>query len=64
VQEFQNIKTILKELDAAPRQVLIDALILQVDLKNNETFGVDYEILRRFGDVKFSTKRSTLVARC
>ena len=51
VQEFQNIKSILKELDAAPRQVLIDALILQVDLKNNETFGVDYEILRRFGDV-------------
>jgi general secretion pathway protein D len=56
VQEFQNIKNILKELDAAPRQVLIDALILQVDLKNNETFGVDYEILRRFGDVKIFDK--------
>jgi cell division septation protein DedD len=56
VQEFQNIKNILKELDAAPRQVLIDALILQVDLKNGETFGVDYEILRRFGDVKIFDK--------
>ena len=56
VQEFQNIKNILKELDAAPRQVLIDALILQVDLKNNETFGVDYEILRRFGDVNIFDK--------
>ena len=52
VQEFQNIKTILKELDAVPRQVLIDAVILQVDLKNTENFGVDYEILRRAGDVK------------
>ena len=56
VQEFQNIKNILRELDAAPRQVLIDALILQVDLKNGETFGVDYEILRRFGDVKIFDK--------
>src|SRR5581483_11155213 len=36
-QEFQNIKNILKDLDAVPRQVLIDALILQVDLKNGET---------------------------
>ena len=52
VQEFQNIRTILKELDAVPRQVLIDAVILQVDLKNTENFGVDYEILRRAGDVK------------
>ena len=32
VQEFQNIKNILKELDAIPRQVLIEAMILQVDL--------------------------------
>ncbi len=55
-QEFQNIKNILKDLDAVPRQVLIDALILQVDLKNGETFGVDYEILRNFGDVKIFDK--------
>ena len=33
VQEFQNIKNILKELDAAPRRVLIDALILQSRLE-------------------------------
>lgn len=47
VQEFQNIKNILKELDAVPRQVLIDAMILQIDLKDSEDFGVDYEILRK-----------------
>lgn len=46
-QEFQNIRNILKELDIVPRQVLIDALILQVDLRDTEQFGVDYEILRQ-----------------
>ena len=46
-QEFQNVKNILKELDQVPRQVLIEALVLQVDLTNTETFGVAYEILRK-----------------
>ncbi|MBM2803093.1 MAG: ral secretion pathway protein [Deltaproteobacteria bacterium] len=46
-QEYQNIKNILKELDAIPRQVLIEALILQVDLKDSEDFGVDYELFRK-----------------
>jgi general secretion pathway protein D len=47
VQEFQNIKNILKDLDAVPRQVLIEAMILQVDLNDTESLGVDIEILRR-----------------
>lgn len=47
VQEFQNIKNILKDLDAVPRQVLIEALILQIDLKDTEDFGVDYELFRK-----------------
>jgi general secretion pathway protein D len=47
VQEFQNIKNILKDLDAIPRQVLIEAMILQVDLNDRESLGVDVEILRR-----------------
>jgi cell division septation protein DedD len=46
-QEFQNIKNILKELDAIPRQVLIEAMVLQVNLNNAETFGIIYEILRK-----------------
>ncbi|MBI2533462.1 MAG: hypothetical protein HYW03_14800, partial [Deltaproteobacteria bacterium] len=46
-QEFQNVKNILKELDAVPRQVLIEAMVLQVDLSDSESLGVDYEILRR-----------------
>jgi cell division septation protein DedD len=47
VQEFQNIKNILKDLDAIPRQVLIEAMVLQIDLNDAESLGVDYEILRR-----------------
>ena len=42
VQEYQNVKNILKEFDAIPRQVLIEAMILQIDLKDSEDFGVDY----------------------
>lgn len=47
VQEYQNVKNILKELDAIPRQVLIEALILQIDLRDTEDFGVDYELFRK-----------------
>ena len=43
-QEFQNIKNILKELDAVPRQVLLDVLVLEVSLDNKESLGLDYEI--------------------
>jgi general secretion pathway protein D len=46
VQEFQNIRNILKELDAVPRQVLMDVLIAEVTLNNDESFGIDYEIGR------------------
>jgi len=47
VQEYQNVKNILKELDAIPRQVLIEAMILQVDLKDLEDFGVDYQLFTK-----------------
>ncbi|HEY7219720.1 MAG TPA: type II secretion system secretin GspD, partial [Candidatus Binatia bacterium] len=47
VQEFQNIKSILKDLDAIPRQVLLDVLVAEVTLGDNQSLGVDYEILRR-----------------
>jgi Flp pilus assembly secretin CpaC len=59
-QEFQNIKNILRDLDQIPRQVLIDALILQVDLSNTETFGVTYEILRNLvSETTTGTKTTT-----
>ncbi len=43
-QEFQNIRNILKDLDAVPRQVLLDVMIAEVTLDDREDFGVDYEI--------------------
>ena len=46
-QEFQNIKNILKELDAVPRQVLLDVLIAEITRTDDQSLGVDYEILRR-----------------
>lgn len=46
-QEFQNIKNILKDLDAVPRQVLLDVLIAEVTHTDDQKLGVDYEILRR-----------------
>ncbi len=50
-QEFQNIKNILKELDAVPRQVLLDVLVLEVSLDDKEQLGLDYEI--RPGNTQF-----------
>ncbi|HEU4343740.1 MAG TPA: type II secretion system secretin GspD [Candidatus Binatia bacterium] len=47
-QEFQNIRTILKELDIVPRQVLLDVLVAEISLKDSESFGIDYEIMRGF----------------
>jgi len=44
VQEFQNIKNILKELDAIPRQVLLDVMVAEVTLTDDESFGIAYEI--------------------
>ncbi len=46
-QEFQNVKNILKELDAVPRQVLLDVLVAEITLSDNQSLGVDYEIFRR-----------------
>jgi cell division septation protein DedD len=57
-QEFQNIKNILKDLDIIPRQVLIDALILQVDMRDVEQLGVDYEIIRQRTTIFGQTYRS------
>jgi type II secretory pathway component HofQ len=52
-QEFQNIRTILKELDIVPRQVLLDVLVAEVSLKDSESFGIDYEIMRKFNPTIF-----------
>jgi general secretion pathway protein D len=47
VQEFQNVKNILKDLDTIPRQVLLDTMIAEVTLTDNQSLGIEYEILSR-----------------
>jgi general secretion pathway protein D len=47
VQEFQNIKNILKDLDIIPRQVLMDVMVAEVTLTGSEAFGVEYELFRQ-----------------
>ena len=48
VQEFQNIKNILKDLDIIPRQVLMDVMVAEVSLTGSESFGVEYELFRKY----------------
>lgn len=58
-QEFQNIKNILKDIDIVPRQVLMDVLVAEVTLTDELEFGVEYEILRRGGDVRIFNREFT-----
>lgn len=58
-QEFQNIKNILKELDAIPRQVLLDVMVAEVTLTDDESFGVAYEIFRGKNEIFGQTFPST-----
>jgi hypothetical protein len=55
-QEFLNIKNILKELDAIPRQVLLEVLVAEVTLSDNQSLGVDYQILGRNAATIFGQK--------
>jgi cell division septation protein DedD len=55
-QEFQNIKNILKDLDAIPRQVLLDVMVAEVTLSDRQTLGVDYEIAKNFPSSIFGQK--------
>ena len=62
-QEFQNIKNILKELDAVPRQVLLDVFVAEITLDDTESLGFDYEIKSgntTFMDRTFPSRGSVL----
>jgi general secretion pathway protein D len=62
-QEFQNIKNILKELDAVPRQVLLDVFVAEVALTETESLGLEYEIKSgntTFFDRTFPSRGSVL----
>jgi len=48
----------IAQVDQAPRQVMIQVHILQVDLDENNRNGVDFEALSRHGDTDFSIRTS------
>jgi general secretion pathway protein D len=52
-QEFQNIRNILKDLDQIPRQVLLDALVVEVTLSDDQSLGIEYEILSKMNPTIF-----------
>jgi general secretion pathway protein D len=53
VQEFQNIKAILKDLDQIARQVLLDVLIAEVHLSDSQSLGFEYEIFSKYNPTIF-----------
>ena len=53
---LDRVRTILKELDRRPRQVLVEATILAATLNDNNALGVDFSVL---GGVKFDDFVST-----
>jgi general secretion pathway protein D len=48
-QEYENIRTVIKQLDAIPLQVLIEARILAVRLDDNLRYGVEWKFKNSLG---------------
>lgn len=44
-ESLVRIKKLLKEIDSVPRQILIEAKILEVVLDESETYGIDWAVL-------------------
>ena len=53
---LDRIETLLKELDRQPKQILIKAQILEVGLKDSESFGLDWTAMFESGDLKIGTQ--------
>ena len=52
-ENIAKIETLLRSWDVVPRQVLIEARIMQVDLKNDMSLGVDWQKI--LGDLTIGT---------
>ena len=52
----ERIRKLLAELDVQPRQILIEAKILEITLDRNESFGIDWnKIFSASGNSRFGT---------
>ncbi|MGQ9505172.1 MAG: type II secretion system protein GspD [Thermogutta sp.] len=50
---LEEIDQIVQEVDVRPAQVAIEAMILSVNLDDEDQFGVSFELLRNRGYIKF-----------
>jgi len=50
---LQEVDRIVREIDVRPAQVAIEAMILSVNLDDEDQFGVSFELLRNEGHIKF-----------
>ena len=47
---LERVTAVLREVDAPPKQILIEAQILEITLDSNQTYGVDWRIPFRLRD--------------
>jgi type II secretory pathway component GspD/PulD (secretin) len=51
---LDRIAALMQELDRQPRQILIEAKILEITLSDDESFGMDWKTMFKLGDSHFS----------
>ena len=51
---LDRIATLMQELDRQPKQILIEAKILEITLGDNESFGLDWKKMFKLGSEHFS----------
>jgi type II secretory pathway component GspD/PulD (secretin) len=51
-----RIKSLLEKLDREPKQIMIEARILEVGLKDSESFGLDWGAIFESGDASIGTQ--------
>ena len=53
---LQRIENLLRELDREPKQILIEARILEVGLKDSESYGLDWSKIFHSGEATIGTQ--------
>ncbi|MDH5471127.1 MAG: hypothetical protein OEX75_11080 [Gammaproteobacteria bacterium] len=51
-----KVKSLLEKLDREPKQIMIEARILEVGLKDSESFGLDWGAIFESGDISVGTQ--------
>ena len=61
---MRRIEALLREIDAQPQQIMIEAKILEITLDNNQNFGIDWSKIfsadgvNKFGTAGFATRNT------